>query len=329
MTSVPTRPPSPSSPKSPEEQPDAAPTAMSQDRWAERGRLAGSARRVTALRRNHRSASAPPAVPPAPSVTPPASLAIRPAAATTPSIAVETPPGDRGRPGGRWRTLLLSLLAIVALVASGVVAYLWWEDSSTYVTTDNAQIDGYMIKVGPLNTGRVVQIRYDVGDRVRIGDVIAQIDVPLPTSETAAGASRLQYTGTINNLVDVKSTVSGVVVARQSDPGDVVSEGQTLLSVVDPGQLWVMANVEEAQIRRVQVGQPVDVYVDVLDAHFDGRVVAITQASAASFSPVPQQNTTANYTRVAQILPVKVALTRPDPRLSLGTSATVKIRVRE
>ena len=56
--------------------------------------------------------------------------------------------------------------------------------------------------------------------------------------------------------------------------------------------------------------------------------MAIRQASAASFSPVPQQNATANYTRVAQVLPMKIALTRPDPRLSLGTSVTVKIRVR-
>lgn len=309
---MPGKPFSSSSNKLPEKPSVAAPSATDRAPRAPGRRRSDTAQRVGAPRRNHRPASPPPA-PPAP--------------ATTPTEAAT--PAATGRPSRRWSSLLLAFLAVLALGASGLIGYRWWEDSLIYVTTDNAQIDGYMIQVGPLNAGSVTSMRYDVGDRVQLGDVVAQVDVPFPVSATAAGTPRMQYTGALDNLVDVKSTVSGVVVARHANAGDVVPVGQSLLTVVDTSRLWVTANVEETQIRRLQIGQPVDVYVDVLDAHFDGRVVAIRQASAASFSPVPLQNTTANFTKVGQVVPVKIELTRPDTRLSMGTSATVKIRVGE
>jgi multidrug resistance efflux pump len=206
------------------------------------------------------------------------------------------------------------------------VALLWYlEESRLYVFTDNAYVHGWTIRVGSTVAGRVRTMRYDVGDRVERDVPVATLDLGTVREVPLSGKSQLEYTGA--NLVDVPSPTTGVVVARNENPGSTVGPGQALLTLVDVSEMWVTANVEETQIRRVRVGQPVDVYVEALNAHFDGAVVAITQASAASFSPVPLQNTTANFTKVAQLLPVKVALTRPDPRLAVGTSATVKIRV--
>jgi multidrug resistance efflux pump len=56
-------------------------------------------------------------------------------------------------------------------------------------------------------------------------------------------------------------------------------------------------------------------------------VVAIVQASAQSFSPLPQQNLSGSYTKVTQLQPVKIVLDNVDPRLALGTSVEVKIEV--
>jgi membrane fusion protein (multidrug efflux system) len=117
------------------------------------------------------------------------------------------------------------------------------------------------------------------------------------------------------------------VVARSGNPGDTVPAGQPLLTIVNPNSLWVTANVEENQAPKLQPGQTVLIHVDNLDADFTGKVAAIAQASAQSFSVIPQQNLSGNYTKVTQLQPVKILLDQTDPRLALGTSVEVKIDV--
>lgn len=269
-----------------------------------------------------------PAATPAPSPTAhgPAAPPAEPPAAPPPRAGPAAPAAPPAPPPlGRRRKRLYLALGFVALLGS-LVALLWYlEEQRLYVVTDNAYVHGWTIHVGGTAAGRVRTMRYDVGDRVERDAVIATLDLGTAREVPLSGRQQLDYSGA--NLVDVLSPSSGVVVERKEDPGSTVAPGQALLTLVDVSDMWVTANVEETQIRRVRVGQLVDVYVDALDAHFEGAVVAISQASAASFSPVPLQNTTANFTKVAQLLPVKIALTRPDPRLSVGTSATVKIRV--
>jgi membrane fusion protein (multidrug efflux system) len=137
----------------------------------------------------------------------------------------------------------------------------------------------------------------------------------------------MEYRATSDSMIEVRAPMSGVVIARGANPADTVPAGQTLLTLVDPRQLWINANIEETQIRRVRPGQRVAVHIDTLDIDLVGRVVAITPASAATFSLLPSQNVSGNFTHVTQLVPVRIALEEPDPRLMIGTSATVKIAV--
>jgi multidrug resistance efflux pump len=228
---------------------------------------------------------------------------------------------------GRAQRLLLVALAVVAVVAGGLAGYRFWYDSSHYVTTNNAQVAGRLTQVGGLTAGRVAAVRYDVGDRVSRDAVVAVLNVPVPVGVTSSGAPRLEFRETSDSMVEVRSPVSGVVIARSASPGDTVPAGQTLLTIVDPEQLWITANIEETQIRRVRIGQPVTVTIDALAVDLEGRVAAITPASAATFSLLPSQNLSGNYTRVTQLVPVRIVLEQPDPRLMIGTSVTVRIRV--
>jgi multidrug resistance efflux pump len=253
----------------------------------------------------------------------------------------EAPPGGDGREGAApppppprsirhglpWRRLLLVALAILAIVGGGVVGYRWWQDSLLYVSTDNAQVAGYMIQIGTLDAGRVSAVNVDVGDRVSTNQVVAQVEVPTAVSQTAAGTPRLQFTDTVDNQIAVRATGDGIVVARNANPGDVLPAGQSILTVVDPSRLWIVANVEETSIQRVRPGQRVSIHVDNLNADFSGTVSAIVQASAQSFSPLPQMNLSGSYTKVTQLQPVKIVLDTVDPRLALGTSVEVKIEV--
>jgi multidrug resistance efflux pump len=275
--------------------------------------------------------------PPQPDATPAVAPAeaTPPAAPTTDAVAAQppasqtapAPPKKKGGLGKLLRNLVLGVLLLVVLGVGGTVGYRWYEDSITYVSTDNAQISGPMIQVGGLEAGRVASIRYDVGDRVSRGADVAELTVPVPVAVLPNGAPRDEFTGTTDTVVPVRSPVSGVVVARSGNPGDTVPAGQPLLTIVNPNSLWVTANVEENQAPKLQPGQTVLIHVDNLDADFTGKVAAIAQASAQSFSVIPQQNLSGNYTKVTQLQPVKILLDQTDPRLALGTSVEVKIDV--
>lgn len=236
-------------------------------------------------------------------------------------------PSERRRPRRRW--LVMAVLAALVIGGGAITAYRWWFDSTHFVSTDNAQIAGHLVPIGSLQAGRVSEVKYDVGARVAAGEVIAQLRGAVPVGTTRAGTPRLEFRETIDSLEDVRSPIAGVVVARNASPGDTVPAGQPLLTVFDPNQLWINANIEENQIRRVQTGQRVTVHVDALDLDLAGRVIAITPASAATFSLLPSQNSSGNFTKVTQLIPVKIALVNPDPRLAIGTSAGVKIQTRD
>jgi multidrug resistance efflux pump len=251
----------------------------------------------------------------------------KPPAPPEPAAAPPDSPPSPARRRPRVRGLLLALLGIVALVGAGMTAYRWWLDSQLYVSTDNAQIAGRLVQVGGTSAGRVADVRYDVGAPIRKDTVVATIYAPVPVGTTANGQPKLEFRPTSDALVEVTTPVDGVVIARSANAGDTVPAGQPILTLVDPRQLWVNANVEETQVRRLQIGQPVTVHVDTLDADLAGHVKAITPASAATFSLLPSQNTSGNFTKQTQLVPVKIELDQPDPRLSIGTSVEVKIRV--
>jgi multidrug resistance efflux pump len=251
-------------------------------------------------------------------------------AGTTPPVVGAVAAGAPAKPPprrGGVRRLVMLLLLLAALGVGAVVGYRWWLDSQTYVHTDNAQLAGRLVQVGAVTAGRVAAVRYDVGQSVGRDQVVAEVYAPVAVGTTSGGAPRLEFRPTSDALVEVRAPVDGVVVARGASPGDTVPAGQPLVTLVDPTRLWVNANVEETQIRRVRRGQPVEVRIDALDEALSGRVAAITPASASTFSLLPQQNLSGNFTKTTQLVPVKIELDRPDPRLMIGTSVGVRIRV--
>jgi multidrug resistance efflux pump len=96
---------------------------------------------------------------------------------------------------------------------------------------------------------------------------------------------------------------------------------------VDQTKLYVVANVNETELSRIKVGEAVDVTVDSLSVTLPGRVEAITPASAGSFSLIPQSNSSGNYSKVVQVIPVRVAVDYGSMPLVLGSSVEVNIHV--
>ncbi|HVA24393.1 MAG TPA: efflux RND transporter periplasmic adaptor subunit [Chloroflexota bacterium] len=223
------------------------------------------------------------------------------------------------------RNILIGAGALVAALLL-VFAFRYYYTNQHYVSTDNALISGDVVQVAPSNGGRVTSVAVDVGDVIKKDQALGSVEVPAAsTLGLSAGASGPTQGTEIT--ADLVSPVNGVVVAKTAAVGDVVSPGQPVLSVVDLGKLWVTANVDEAQISRINVGQGVEVHVDALGKTLKGSVMAITPASAATFSLLPQNNTSGNYTKVTQRVPVKIAVDYAGDMLFPGTSAEVTIKV--
>ncbi len=237
-------------------------------------------------------------------------------------------PAGNTRRRGAPRGLILAVLAIVVVVG-GYVGYGYLRDQELYVSTDNALVTGSMTQVGSLNTGQVSSVGVDVGDRVARGQVVAKVMLPTSLGMTSGGTPKMGFRGTDDQLADVVSSVDGVVVARSANPGDTVAAGQSMLTVVDPSRLWVQAQIEETKVGRVHTGQEVEVTVDTLGQRLSGHVMAVGQATAATFSLLPQGNTSGNFTKVVQLVPVRIAVDYGQTPLVLGSSAEVKIRVQD
>lgn len=242
----------------------------------------------------------------------------------------ETGPAAPGlsKPRGKPMRKLVVLGVVLLVLAFGAnYIYQYWLGQQLYVSTDNAQVAGSLIQVGALNAGRVESVTVNVGDWVSQNQVIGTMLLPSTIGMTQSGTPLLGFVGSENQRTEIRSPISGIVVARSANPGATIVAGQPVVTLVDPSALWVNANVDETQNARVHIGQDVEVHLDALNATLPGRVEAITDATASSFSLLPQSNTTGNFTKVTQVVTVQVSVDFGGRTVPLGSSASVKIRM--
>lgn len=244
----------------------------------------------------------------------------------TPSGEVAAAP--RRRPAFLNRRVLLPVLGIVVVVAA-IVAFNMFREGQLYVSTDNAQLTGQPVQVGAMNAGRVDAILPSIGATVHKGDVIAQVALPSQVGVGQNGQPKMGFLGAGDTHVDVQAPVDGLVIAEPVAVGATVAAGQPIVSIVDPSQLWVNANIEETNIARVCVGQPVIVHIDALGTDVMGKVEAVTPATAGVFSILPSSNASGNFTKVTQLVPVRISVSLGNQPLLLGANVEVKIRAAE
>ena len=85
--------------------------------------------------------------------------------------------------------------------------------------------------------------------------------------------TRVRVTGTGRGEALLRSPLDGLVVARHISVGESVQAGATAtFTVTDPAAIWVMAQLYQDDLRRVAVGDPVQIYSSVLEAPLDARV---------------------------------------------------------
>jgi membrane fusion protein (multidrug efflux system) len=114
----------------------------------------------------------------------------------------------------------------------------------------------------------------------------------------------------------ITAPVDGMVSERGVRPGQYLSVGTQVITLVPLPNVWVIANYKETQMTNIRVGQKARVTVDAFaDKVLQGFVDSWSPASGAEFALLPPDNATGNFTKVVQRIPVKIVL-EPDSSLA-------------
>ncbi len=152
-------------------------------------------------------------------------------------------------------------------------------------------------------------------------------------AETQRATAILQQAELNLQYTNIVAPVSGIVGQRSVQPGQNVTPGQQLMTIVplDSQNIWVTANFKETQLKYMRPGQPAKISVDTYGRTYDGHVLNIAGATGARFSLLPPENATGNYVKVVQRIPVKIVFDKgqdPQHPLRPGMSVEPDVRVR-
>ena len=158
------------------------------------------------------------------------------------------------------------------------------------------------------------------------GHRLEQNEAAIRLAEAAVELARLNLSYTV-----IVAPCDGVTGRRQIDEGQLVQPGQTLLDVVDSGEVWVTANYRETQLPYIAVGADVEMTVDAVpDVTYHGVVESVSDATGAVFSLIPQDNATGNFVKVEQRVPVRIRLEGNDAeamsQLRAGLNVECKVK---
>ena len=126
----------------------------------------------------------------------------------------------------------------------------------------------------------------------------------------------------------VRAPADGYVTQFSLRVGDVVKPQEQLFPFIESANWWVQANFKETDVNLIEPGMRAVVTVDIYgDKTFEGRVESLSRGAAASFSLLPPQNTTGNWVKVTQRIPVRIRMLEQDPKypFRLGASVTAAV----
>jgi multidrug resistance efflux pump len=220
-------------------------------------------------------------------------------------------PTQKRRMKRSTRIALLVILA-VAVVGGGGVTTWYLIDAQNYVTTDNAQVDGDKISINAPTSGTVIHWTATEGSHVLADRIVGRI--------------RMQG-GFVQPEMPVRAPAEATVVMNNAVEGSYVTAGSELAVAYDFSRIYVTARVDETDIDDVRPGQAVDISVDAYPgADLKGTVREVQGGAAGVFSLFPQSNTSGNFTKVTQVIPVRIDIDNPgNLDLVPGMNVTVKI----
>lgn len=212
------------------------------------------------------------------------------------------------------RKIVLSILIVLLVISGGTLGYYYWYQGTHFVKTEDARISATQYKVMPQITAELNHIDVEEGDVLKRNEPIAEQDV--------SGLDSSMISKSV-----LRAPIDGTVLKVYSKEHEIGTPSSPVAIMADMNDLYVSTNIEETDINRVKAGQVVDVSLDADgDYTIQGKIRKIGEASNSVFANIAATNTSGNFNKVTQRIPVEIALNVPkDMKLIPGTNVVVKI----
>ena len=261
----------------------------------------------------------------------------------------------------RFQRSLTWMAAGLGAACAAALGYYWFTWSARHISTDDAYVETELSPVSSRIMGYVREVFSDENDEVAAGAPLLKLDdadvnlelsykgarlskagadverarrlardhaissMDLEVAQAALTGAKADLEASLLKLkyTNVNSPVGGVVAKRSAQPGQFVQPGQSLFVVVPRDRVWIRANFKESQLRKIRVGQAVNIRVDAYPGEaWSGSVERILPSSVASLSLLPPENATGNFTKVVQRFPVRISV-RPREGYQLRPGMSV------
>ncbi len=102
---------------------------------------------------------------------------------------------------------------------------------------------------------------------------------------------------------------TGKIGKKNINIGQFVQAGTPMFSIVNDSSYWVVANFKESQLETLVEGKKVNIRVDAYpDLNIQGTILSLSDATGAKFSLLPPDNSSGNFIKVTQRIPVKISI---------------------
>jgi membrane fusion protein (multidrug efflux system) len=131
------------------------------------------------------------------------------------------------------------------------------------------------------------------------------------------------------NHTTVRAPFDGIVTnVEQLQPGQYLTAASPAFGIVSTDDVWVTAQFKETQLTYMHVGQTVTITVDAFPGKtWTGVVQSIAPASGSQFSLLPAENSSGNWVKVVQRIPVRIRITGGPTDVSLAAGMSTNISV--
>jgi HlyD family secretion protein len=190
----------------------------------------------------------------------------------------------------------------------------------------------YADKVAPENTRDTIETNYKSALKryERARQDYQMLQSGYRAEDIAAGLAVKESAQAAVNLImrrikdaTIASPCKGIISERYVEPGELVSVGSVLFSIIDLQDMWIMAYVSEKNLGKVKIGQAAAVSVDSFPGRtFPGKVIYISPE--AEFTP---KNIQTKEERVKLVYGIKVQIQNDEELLKPGMPADVAIAI--
>jgi membrane fusion protein, multidrug efflux system len=206
-----------------------------------------------------------------------------------------------------------SLERFTGLVKGGGVTRAEYDNSRFLVMADKQAVEA-------LKVTAAVQLARLGGD--------PDVDVTTMSDYLQAQARVDEMKRQLEHTVIYAPFAGTVTQVETVQPGMYLAAATAAFGLVSTDNVWIEANPKETELTHVKVGDPVDVTVDTYPGRtWTALVESIAPNSGSEFSVLPAQNTSGNWVKVVQRIPVRIKVEHKDgdPELRAGMSVIAEI----